>query len=99
MMLRSHRHPIARPTSRGSFRSENRAEAAPHTHDHFAVPSSHLRDHLLRDHGRSAREIDGLSLTDLHRFEHVEQAMGLNDLSHQHAAVVGRAGSSAGIHH
>jgi hypothetical protein len=25
-----------------------------------------------------------LPLVDLHHFEHVEQAMGLNDLSHQH---------------
>ena len=45
-----------------------------------------LRDHLLRDHGRSEWEVDGLPLEDLHRFEHVEQAMGLNDLSHGHSA-------------
>jgi hypothetical protein len=29
-----------------------------------------------------------LPLADLHHFEHVEQAMGLNDLSHQHPADV-----------
>jgi hypothetical protein len=44
-----------------------------------------LREHMLREHGRTARETDGLPLEDLHRFEHVEQAMGLNDLRHQHA--------------
>jgi hypothetical protein len=27
-----------------------------------------------------------LPLADLHRFEHVEQAMGLNNLSHRHPA-------------
>ena len=43
-----------------------------------------LRDHLLREHGRTGRETDGLPLEGLHRFEHVEQAMGLNDLRHQH---------------
>jgi hypothetical protein len=51
-----------------------------------AVEGHRLRDHLLRDHGRSERAIDGLPLEDLHRFEHVEQAMGLNDLSHWHSA-------------
>jgi hypothetical protein len=30
-----------------------------------------------------------LPLADLHRFEHVEQAMGLNDLGHKHPADVG----------
>jgi hypothetical protein len=45
-----------------------------------------LREHLIRDHGRTAQEIDGLPLADLHRFEHVEQAMGLNDISHHHPA-------------
>jgi hypothetical protein len=66
------------------------------------VGSSRLRDHLLRDHGRAGREIDGLPLADLHRFEHVEQAMGLNDLSHRHLApaehpgTVGSEGSHEG---
>ena len=46
--------------------------------------SSHLHDHLVRDHGRTGRELDRLPLADLHRFEHVEQAMGMNDLRHQH---------------
>ena len=49
---------------------------------------SRLHDHMLRDHGRTRREINGLPLADLHHFEHVEQAMGLNDLSHQHPADV-----------
>ena len=53
----------------------------------FDLLSDHLlRDHLLRDHGRTAQEIDGLPLADLHRFEHVEQSMGLNDLGHHHPA-------------
>jgi hypothetical protein len=65
------------------------AAAFPHTEDQFAVRSSRLHDHLLRDHGRTAQEINGLPLADLHRFEHVEQAMGLNDLGHQHPADVG----------
>jgi hypothetical protein len=54
--------------------------------DDPAVAGIGLRDHLIRDHGRSGREIDGLPLEDLHRFEHVEQVMGLNDLSHWHSA-------------
>jgi hypothetical protein len=57
--------------------------------DQFAVESSELRDHMLRHHGRTERDINGLPLADLHRFEHVEQAMGLNDLGHQHPADVG----------
>jgi hypothetical protein len=48
-------------------------------HDHL------LHEHLLHEHGRDAREIDGLPLADLHHFEHVEQALGLNDLGHQHS--------------
>jgi hypothetical protein len=43
-----------------------------------------LRDHLIRDHGRAEREIGWLPLADLHRFEHVEQGMSLNDLGHRH---------------
>jgi hypothetical protein len=35
-----------------------------------------LREHVLREHGRTAGETDGLPLEALHRFEHVEQAMG-----------------------
>jgi hypothetical protein len=57
--------------------------------DQLAVRSSRLHDHLLHDHARTGREINGLPLADLHRFEHVEQAMGLIDLGHQHAADVG----------
>jgi hypothetical protein len=50
------------------------------------VPSSRLHDHMLRGHGRTGRETDGLPLADLHRFEHVEQAMGLIGLDHHHTA-------------
>ena len=56
----------------------------PHDHLHYHL----LRDHLLRDHGRTAGELDGLPLAYLHRFEHVEQAMGLNALDHEHPADV-----------
>ena len=51
--------------------------------------SSRLHHHLLHEHGRDGREINGLPLADLHHFEHVEQAMGLNDLRHQHPEDVG----------
>jgi hypothetical protein len=60
--------------------------AVPHVEDRFPLRSSRLHDHLLRDHGRTAGEITGLPLVDLHHFEHVEQAMGLTDLSHRHPA-------------
>ena len=65
------------------------ATAVPHAADQFAVRSGLLHDHLLRDHGRTEAEINGFPLANLHRFEHVEQAMGLNRLSHQHPADVG----------
>jgi hypothetical protein len=65
------------------------AAASPRAEDQFAVPSTRLHDHMLRDHGRTGREINGLPLADLHHFEHVEQTMGLTDLSHQHPADVG----------
>ena len=58
-------------------------------HDHVAMSSSELHDHMLRDHGRSGSETDGLPLADLHRFEHVEQEMGLIGLGHRHPADVG----------
>jgi hypothetical protein len=51
-----------------------------------AVAGMGLRGHLIGDHGRSEREIDGLPHEDLHRFEHLEQAMGLTDLGHWHSA-------------
>jgi hypothetical protein len=63
-----------------------RAAAFPRGGQDSAVVGSGLRDHLLHDHGRTGREIDGLPLAHLHRFEHVEQAMGLNDLHHRHSA-------------
>jgi hypothetical protein len=86
MLLQSQRHSMARPTSHGSFRMGHRAAAVHRTPDRFAVRSSRLHDHLLRDHGRTAGEIARLPLTDLHRFEHVEQAMGLLEIGHQHPA-------------
>ena len=49
-----------------------------------AVRNSWLHEHMLHEHGRSGEELNGLPLADLHHFEHVEQAMGLNDLGHQH---------------
>ena len=89
-MLRQSPSPsLAVPPSRGSYPIQNgaaRAATFPHAENRFAVRSSRLRDHLIHDHGRTGQEIDGLPLADLHRFEHVEQAMGLNDLSHQHPA-------------
>jgi hypothetical protein len=82
----------ALPASRGPYPFENGAAwaaAAPPAGDQLAVQSSRLHDHMLHAHGRPGREINGLPLADLHHFEHVEQAMGLNDLSHQHPADVG----------
>ena len=88
MSRQSQRHSLAL-TSRRSFLIENRVAAVRHTQSPFVVRSSHLHDHLVRDHGRTGRELDRLPLADLHRFEHVEQAMGLNDLRHQHPADAG----------
>ena len=76
MSRQSQRHSLAL-TSRRSFLIENRVAAVRHTQSPFVVRSSHLR------------ELDRLPLADLHRFEHVEQAMGLNDLRHQHPADAG----------
>jgi hypothetical protein len=76
-------------TSRRSFLVEKRSPAIPHTHSQLGMRCGRLHDHLVRDHGRTGRELDGLPLADLHRFEHVEQAMGMNSLSHQHPAVAG----------
>ncbi len=45
--------------------------------------STHL-DHLIHQHGRTRRELDGLPLAALHRLEHVEQALDLIALDHQH---------------
>jgi hypothetical protein len=64
------------------------ATVFPHVEDQFAVRSGVLHDHLLRDHGRTEGEINGFPLANLHHFEHVEQVMGLNRLSHQHPADV-----------
>jgi hypothetical protein len=44
-----------------------------------------LHHHLTHDHGRAWRDLDGLPLEAMHRFEHVEQTLGLIDLDHWHA--------------
>ncbi len=83
---------MALPTSRGSYPigiGAAWAGAFPPVEDQLALRSSRLHDHMLHEHGRTGREINGLPLADLHHFEHVEQAMGLNDLSHQHPKDVG----------
>ena len=82
---------MALPASRSSFPTDNGAASAgtfPHVEDHLAARGSQLHDHMLHEHGRPGREINGLPLADLHHFEHVEQEMGLNDLGHHHPADV-----------
>src|SRR4051794_9181597 len=79
----------------GPHHGAARATPSPRAEDPFSVLSSRLHDHMLRFHGRTGWDLNGLPLADLHHFEHVEQTMGLNDLSHQHpAAVGGRTGVS-----
>ena len=94
-MLRQSSRPLVEiPAARGSYSMENgtaRDAAFFSADDQFAVRNSDLHDHMLHHHGRTEREINGLPLADLHRFEHLEQAMGLNDLGHHHPA-------DAGIH-
>jgi hypothetical protein len=46
--------------------------------------SSGLHDHLVDDHGRTFQELVGLPLAAVHRFEHLEQALGLVSLDHVH---------------
>ena len=43
-----------------------------------------LHHHLTHDHRRAWRDIDGLPLEAVHRFEHVEHSFGLLDLDHWH---------------
>ncbi len=92
---------VARPASSGSSPMGNGAawaSALPHPEDEFAVRSSSwLHDHMVREHGRTGPELDGLPLADLHHFEHVEQAMGLTDLSHHHPAEVSGEPDEASI--
>ena len=91
MLRHSPRPSTARTTSRAPHPAELRATwAAAHSYaqHEVAARSSALHEHMLRDHGRTGRETDGLPLADLHRFEHVEQAMGLNALDHEHPADV-----------
>jgi hypothetical protein len=77
MVRHSPRLVPARPASRGP-----RAERGAGARD------GRLLDHLIREHGRTARELEGLDLEHLHRFEHVEQELGLIELGHRHADVV-----------
>jgi hypothetical protein len=43
-----------------------------------------VHSHLVHEHCRAWRDIDGLPLDEVHRFEHVEQALGLLHLDHWH---------------
>ena len=43
-----------------------------------------LREHLLREHHRSPHELGPLTLSDVHRLEHVEDELGLLALDHVH---------------
>ena len=47
-------------------------------------PGMSVRHHLVHDHRRAWRDIDGLPVDEVHRFEHVEQALGLVHLDHWH---------------
>jgi hypothetical protein len=57
---------------------------SPGLHDHL-IHDHLIYDHLIHDHGRDRQEIERLPLAAIHRFEHLEQAMGLLDLDHAHA--------------
>jgi hypothetical protein len=56
--------------------------------------STRLRDHLVEEHGRDRRDLDGLPLAGVHRLEHVEAEMGLVHLHHVHRTR-GRVAASA----
>jgi hypothetical protein len=43
-----------------------------------------VHSHLVHEHRRAWRDIDGLPLDEVHRFEHVEHDLGLLDLDHWH---------------
>jgi hypothetical protein len=43
-----------------------------------------VHSHLLHEHRRASRDLDGLPLDEMHRFEHVEADLGLLDLDHWH---------------
>ncbi|WP_369133892.1 hypothetical protein [Modestobacter sp. I12A-02662] len=70
---------------RHSPRSLVPASRRPRSLHEAAARNAWLRDHLIREHGRTERELVGLDLEDLHRFEHVEQELGLIELGHRHA--------------
>ena len=46
--------------------------------------STPLHRHLLHDHGREPRELEGIPLGAVHRLEHVEDDLGLIELRHAH---------------
>ena len=56
------------------------------SHESRSTENSWLHHHLLHDHGRTEEELAVLPLADLHRFEHLEHELGLNELSHHHPA-------------
>jgi hypothetical protein len=64
------------------------ASRGPRSVHEAAARNGWLRDHLVREHGRTERELEGMDLEDLHRFEHVEQELGLIELGHRHADVL-----------
>ena len=82
---------MARPSARRSHSigiGATRVAALTAAQEQPALRSSRLREHLIRDHGRTEAELNGLPLADLHPYEHVEQEMGLLELSHRHEADV-----------
>jgi hypothetical protein len=48
------------------------------------IDGERLGEHLAHDHGRMLHEIAGLPLRAIHELEHIEAAMGLLPLQHQH---------------
>lgn len=55
-----------------------------------------LLAHLVADHGRERRELERLPAAAVHRFEHLEHALGLIELRHGHAPTADRAAGVAG---
>jgi hypothetical protein len=48
-------------------------------------PGMSVHSHLVHDHRRAWPDIEGLPADDVHRFEHVEQDLGLLHLDHWHS--------------
>jgi hypothetical protein len=59
--------------------------------------STRLRDHLLSEHGRELRDLDGLPLAGVHRLEQVEDELGLLQLDHGHAHASARRRRRPGL--